>query len=47
MKHYLKHLLQKVYKKEDKNYIQDELYKFVNSYNPNELIIYMNTDNLN
>ena len=30
------------YKKEDKNYIHDELYKFVNSYNPNELIIYMN-----
>lgn len=33
------------YKKEDENYIQDELYKFVNSYNPNELIIYMNNVN--
>ena len=30
------------YKKEDKNYIEDELYKFVNSYNQNELILYMN-----
>ena len=30
------------YKKDDKKYIYDELYRFVNSYNPNELIIYFN-----
>ena len=30
------------YKKDDKNYIYDELYRFVNSYNPNELIVYFN-----
>ena len=33
------------YKKEDEEYIVDELYKFVNSYEPNELIIYMNNVN--
>ena len=27
------------YKKEDTNYIYDELYKFINSYNPSEIII--------
>ena len=30
------------YKKDDKNYIYDELYRFVNSYNPNELMVYFN-----
>jgi DNA mismatch repair protein MutS len=28
------------YKKDDNNYIYDELYKFINSYNPSEIIIY-------
>ena len=27
------------YKKEDSNYIYDELYKFINSYNPSEIIV--------
>ena len=27
------------YKKDDNNYIYDELYKFINSYNPSEIII--------
>ena len=32
-------LFMKFLLKEDKNYIYDELYKFINSYNPSEIII--------